>query len=331
MFEGPKKVLRENHEFSPWQSIGDMMTVLLLVFILFLMVTALKSLKDKELLKKNINDFFEKKKKVISELKKMQNDLAGKGILVCLNENSGTISIPAPSLFKEGEYIPNLESNRESSLKDSCPKIHGWQGPSQKFSPTGRKNIPLLDIFLKKYFGVVWNDKFKNDISGIEIVGYTDSTPISRRNEANNTCLNIYSKYDLIFGDPIYYRKVSENSLKVIKNVKAGVREFVNKGTDLSGFRREKLGNICLSWKRSQMIYNFAWNRIQDNSLWRLEDLKRKKWIKYLETKVTTNGRGSTHPIKTKDGKEDKPLSRRVEFQLKVDDRKSIQKILKEH
>lgn len=331
MFEGPKKVLRENHEFSPWQSIGDMMTVLLLVFILFLVVTALKSLKDKELLKKNINDFFEKKRKVISELKKMQNDLARKGVLVCLNENSGTISIPAPSLFKEGEYIPNLESNRESDQKDSCPKTQGWQGPSQKFSPTGKENVPLLDTFLKKYFEVIWNDKFKNYISEVEIVGYTDSTPISRKNEASNTCLNIYSKYDLIFGDSMYSKEVLENPLRVIEDVRIGVHEFVNKKIGFSGFRREKLGNICLSWKRSQMIYNFAWNRIQDNSLWRLEDLKRKKWIEYLETKVATNGRGSTHPIKTKDGREDKPLSRRVEFQLKVDDRKSIQKILREH
>ena len=323
VLEGLRKTPSENHSFSPWQSVGDIMTALLFIIILFLVVIALKNLIEKKRLKSDIEGFFKKKQEIVVELKKMQNHLASKGILVCLNENSGIVSIPTPSLFKSEKYIPDFKrAFHRINSKEVCPS---GQGPDLSVSSVEKNPENFMDSFLKKYFNIVWNKRFVDYISEIQIMGYTDSDPISRNNQESHACLNKYSKYDLVFGDLEY--KYGEDS----KSVHILAQTLVDQDGGIPRDRRKQLGNICLSWKRAQIIYNFAWNRIKNNSQWQLTTEKRKEWIKGLENKVTTSGLGPTHPIRRNDGTEDKALSRRVEFRFRVDDRNSIKRILEEH
>lgn len=148
------KLYYEEEENAPeyWSSFSDMMSGLLLIFILFLMVTMFQlSLKEEilenkeELLteKENeVNKIIGVRKMIIEDLKKEFKDSE---LQLYIDPETGSINFSDGVLFDYDQYI----------IKD-----------------TGRD---YLRKFIPQYIKVLLNDKNKNYISEIIIEGHTDT------------------------------------------------------------------------------------------------------------------------------------------------------------
>ena len=161
-------------------------------------------------------------------------------------------------------YI-DLESEFKDDLKvwnaviDSINLSIRFQEPATLFDFSKAvlkpKFINILNEFYPRYIGVIYSEKYRDNIEEIRIEGHTDSS---------------------------------------------GSYEH----------------NMQLSQNRTRTVLNHCLNITQDSTLL--------VWTKY---RITANGLSFSHPILNPDGTENSNLSRRVEFRIRTNAEKQLEKI----
>jgi outer membrane protein OmpA-like peptidoglycan-associated protein len=141
-----------NKKESHWIPLADLMTVLMVIF-LFISISIMKSVKDKQ----------SKQNQIFKDYKASKIDL--------YNELNAA--------FKNDFAKWNLKLDNDLSIKFTNPKV---------LFPEGSPDITMhfqsiLKDFLPKYLHVVLQEKYKDKIAEIRIEGHTDTKPIGLTND----------------------------------------------------------------------------------------------------------------------------------------------------
>lgn len=132
----------EKSELSFWLSISDLMSSILIIFILLFVYKTINSIKAERLKESIIKEITDTKENIIDKLK---SELSTKNIQVDIDDRTGTIKIDEKILFEVDKY--NLKEEGKDFLK---------------------RVIPLyLKIFIE-------NENFKNRLDQIIIEGHSD-------------------------------------------------------------------------------------------------------------------------------------------------------------
>ena len=129
-------------ELSFWLSISDLMSSILIIFILLFVYKTINSIKAERIKESIIREITDTKENIIDKLK---SDLSTKNIHVDIDDRTGTIKIDEKILFEVDQYY--LKEEGKEYL---------------------RRVIPLyLKIFIE-------NEKFKSRLDQIIIEGHSD-------------------------------------------------------------------------------------------------------------------------------------------------------------
>ena len=158
--------------------------------------------------------------------------------------------------------------------------------------------------------------EFKDDLKVWNAV--IDSAKLSIRFQEPKTLFafnsaNLNPKFKEILDDffPRYLSVISSNAYK------DNIEEIRIEGhTDSTGSYE---ANMELSQDRTRTVLNHCLILVGDDEL--------KKWTTY---RITANGLSFSHPILNEDGTENADLSRRVEFRIRTNAEKQLEKITKE-
>ena len=91
----------EKTELSFWLSISDLMSSILIIFILLFVYKTINSIKAERLKENIIREITDTKENIIGKLK---TDLANKNIQVDIDDKTGTIKIDEKILFEVDQY-----------------------------------------------------------------------------------------------------------------------------------------------------------------------------------------------------------------------------------
>lgn len=283
-----------------WQPISDIMTGLMLVFILFLVVVTYQSLKQKNELSAQILDFLEKRERIIERLIVMKETLKDQGILVCVDEHDGTVSIPSDNLFDTGQH----ELQERGSHKSEKRTGFDCEGRKAEFKSIDSRRA--LEAFFLEYFPIVFDNQYEAYVGSVSIEGHADP-----------------QVFDTVRSRSECAQRINESKDKVV---------------EMS--TRSDLANFCLSALRADSVYRFLWtllenrqstlaNRmIESNSTH--HSANEGTWTTVFKERIIIAGRGNAHP-KIMDGRSEEEnfaLSRRVEFKFSVQDREGIRRLV---
>ena len=129
-------------ELSFWLSISDLMSSILIIFILLFVYKTINSIKAERLKENIIKEITDTKENIIDRLK---SDLSTKNIQVDIDDRTGTIKIDEKILFEVDQYY--LKQEGKEYLKRVIP------------------------IYLKIF---IENENFKNRLDQIIIEGHSD-------------------------------------------------------------------------------------------------------------------------------------------------------------
>lgn len=132
---------RRRKETNYWMSYADLMSAMLMVFVLLLSVIILDYKSDMDEKQRQIDAVTNVKNNIIADLTK---EFKGSNMNIEVDPQTGAIRFPGNILYEVN---------------------------SSELSPEG---IKFLREFVPKYFGIILQDKFREDISSIIVEGHTD-------------------------------------------------------------------------------------------------------------------------------------------------------------
>lgn len=132
---------RKRKETNYWMSYADLMSAMLMVFVLLLSVIILDYKSDMDEKQRQIDAVTEVKSNIIADL---TEEFKGSNLNIEVDPQTGAIRFPGNILYEFS---------------------------SSELSPAGKK---FLREFVPKYFGIIMQDKFRDDISSIIVEGHTD-------------------------------------------------------------------------------------------------------------------------------------------------------------
>jgi len=133
---------RRRTETNYWMSYSDLMSALLMVFTLLLAIVILDYRDDLSEKQRQIEEVTNVKNDIIAAL---TDEFKDSNVKIEVDEQTGAIRFPGSILYEFGSY---------------------------KISDSGEK---FLEQFVPKYFGIILQDRFKDEISNIIIEGHTDN------------------------------------------------------------------------------------------------------------------------------------------------------------
>jgi chemotaxis protein MotB len=132
---------RRRKETNYWMSYADLMSAMLMVFVLLLSVIILDYKSDMDEKQRQIDAVTNVKNNIIADL---TEEFKGSNMNIEVDPQTGAIRFPGNILYEVN---------------------------SSELSPEG---IKFLREFVPKYFGIILQDKFREDISSIIVEGHTD-------------------------------------------------------------------------------------------------------------------------------------------------------------
>ncbi|WP_245243625.1 OmpA/MotB family protein [Mesobacillus selenatarsenatis] len=132
---------RRRKETNYWMSYADLMSAMLMVFVLLLSVIILDYKSDMDEKQRQIDAVTNVKNNIIADL---TDEFKGSNMNIEVDPQTGAIRFPGNILYEVN---------------------------SSELSPEG---IKFLREFVPKYFGIILQDKFREDISSIIVEGHTD-------------------------------------------------------------------------------------------------------------------------------------------------------------
>lgn len=132
---------RRRKETNYWMSYADLMSAMLMVFVLLLSVIILDYKSDMDEKQRQIDAVTNVKNNIIADL---TEEFKGSNMNIEVDPQTGAIRFPGNILYEVN---------------------------SSDLSPEG---IKFLREFVPKYFGIILQDKFREDISSIIVEGHTD-------------------------------------------------------------------------------------------------------------------------------------------------------------
>ncbi|WP_251027723.1 OmpA family protein [Bacillus sp. ISL-41] len=132
---------RRRKETNYWMSYADLMSAMLMVFVLLLSVIILDYKSDMDEKQRQIDAVTNVKNNIIADL---TEEFKGSNMNIEVDPQTGAIRFPGNILYEVN---------------------------SSDLSPEG---IKFLREFVPKYFGIILQEKFREDISSIIVEGHTD-------------------------------------------------------------------------------------------------------------------------------------------------------------
>lgn len=300
---------------SQWLPISDLMSVLMMVFLLIAVSYMLKVYLEKE-----------KIEEVAITYNKLQNELY---------EDLSTE-------FDEDLKKWNAEIDKASlSVRFKSPEILFDMG-SANLKPEFKT---ILANFFPRFITILYKDVYRNDIDEIRIEGHTssywrtetteDKAYIHNMELSQNRTRNVL---EYVLGN-VYASSTQQISPGVTRPHKVKPNETLYSISKLYSFEIEELYRLNTGLKEKGLISGSLIyiptgkdNKQSTNQQIIVEPIKSNKMevSNWIRANVTSNGLSSSKLIYNEDGTQNRELSRRVEFRVKTNAEKRIAKILGE-
>lgn len=170
-----KKRKNSEENVSYWQSYSDMMAALLLVFVLILTFSMLKSKSEMEIEQRKLEEqqaLYEEQEAILKEQEKLFNEQAQK-IAEQQEKLDKIVGVKSDIIsalmveFSDSNLGLTIDSETGTITFDSNLLFD----PNQAVLKKNSKDF--LDEFLPRYFSILFNENFKNNIAEVIIEGHT--------------------------------------------------------------------------------------------------------------------------------------------------------------
>lgn len=294
---------RQDEETSYWLSYSDMMAGLLLVFVLIISLTVLRS---KIQYDEKQNELAGKEEELIIQSKELENER------LTIDEQGAKLNAQELKLSEqEGELL-----SQQAKLKEQQDKLTEQSALVSELQKLMEEQQEKLDNIIGIRAELVKDLKKEFDHSELNISVDEKTGAITM----DSNILFAYNQSALKAGGKDFLGEFMPRYLKILLSRKYVnyISEIVIEGhTDTSG---NYLSNLELSQQRAQSVAKYC--LVEKNGVLTKEE------IEALEKILSTSGKSFSQPVLDEKGEVDMDASRRVEILFRLRDEEMIQEMI---